>query len=125
MGAGARFFLFFGARDSNLHEITGGSFPARLVPDKTHPVFSIKPIRDVKSFVVCPCSSQPQYRTPYCYIKKDTVLLHTGYRLDRNSYIVKHLRFNIPSTMANHLVFKGEVPEEAVVRVNKEQRHDR
>lgn len=113
------FFFFVGARDDDLQTITGGAFPGKLVPNKTHPIFALKPIKDTAAFVACPCSSKRPSCKPFRYIKEDTILLHTRYRMDRNSHLVEYFRFNIPPEIAIKLLFKGEVPADALVTVKK------
>jgi hypothetical protein len=110
-----RNLLFFNFRDEDFLEMTGGQFPAKLVKDKAHPVFSLKPRPGNAGFRVCPCSSKRPFNSrDYRYIVKGCRLLHTGYTMDRHSYLIENLRFNIPASIAGTLRFKGEVPEEGL-----------
>jgi len=107
--------FFLGARDDELFKLTGGHFPAKRLRNHRHPVFSLKPLPDSIGFMVCPCfSKRPYAERKYRYIKKGCRLLHTGHVMDRNSYLVEALRFNIPSSLASDLRFKGEAPEECI-----------
>ena len=104
--------FFMGALDDELAQFTGGQFPARVVPGKSHPVFSLKPIPGRIGFMVCPCTSRkPLKSEPYIYIITGCELLHTRMRMDRNSYILREIRFPIPRSLAFALRFLGEVPE--------------
>ena len=101
-----------GAFDNELAEFSSGQFPARVVPGKSHPVFSLKPVLDQIGFMVCPCTSRkPQKSESYLFIITGCELLHTGTRMDRNSYILREIRFPIPRSLAFALRFLGEVPE--------------
>jgi hypothetical protein len=104
--------FFKGALDVKLATFTSGQFPARLVPGKSHPVFSLKPVPGRIGFVVSPCTSKkPRKPESYLYIIIGCELLHTRTRMDRNSYILREIRFPIPRSLAFTLRFLGEVPE--------------
>jgi hypothetical protein len=103
-------FFFKGMTDDQLAEATLGNFPATPKKQGTHPVFALKPVLNHIGFVVCPCSSQPQY-SPVPWIEKGTRLLHTNHEMDRRSYLVNHIQFNMPASMASRLRFQGEVSQ--------------
>lgn len=107
--------LFFGAKDRELINLTGGHFPAGRVTRKKRPVFSLEPLPQQSGFRVCPCSSQIPYRQKkYHYIEKDCQLIHTGHVTDRKSYLIEEVSFNIPPSVAYRLRFFGEVPGECL-----------
>jgi len=103
-------FFFKGMTDDRLAETTHGNFPATPKKQGTHPVFAMKPVLNHIGFVVCPCSSQPQY-SPVPWIEKGTRLLHTNRKMDRRSYLVNHIQFNMPASVASRLRFQGEVSQ--------------
>lgn len=104
--------FFMGAEDRQLKELSEGRFPSHVVPRKTHPVFALRPLQGAPGFQVCPCSSQRPYRgKEFRYVTKGCRLLHTNHMMDRDSYLVETVRFNIPPRFAHRLRFRGEVPE--------------
>jgi len=104
--------FFMGALDEKLAEFTEGRFPARVVSGKSHPVFSLKPLLSRIGFIVCPCTSRkPRKSESFLFIITGCELLYTRRRIDRNSYILKEVRFPIPCSLAFALRFLGEVPE--------------
>jgi len=104
--------FFVGAKDTELSLLTQGRFPAKQVKRKTHPVFSLERLPSNAGFKVCPCSSRTPYQQKrFRFIKKGCRLLHTYHLMDRNSYLVERLTFNIPSSVAFRLRFRGEVPD--------------
>lgn len=106
-------FFFKGMNDCRLAQETDYNFPATPKKQGTHPVFALNPVLNHIGFVVCPCSSQPQYaRVPW--IEKGTRLLHTNREMDRRSFLVKQIRFNMPASVATQLHFQGEVPRDAI-----------
>lgn len=110
--------LFWNAPDDQVHHLTQGRFPARLVRRKTHPVFALQALPDIVGFRVCPCSSARPWRIPsYRYIRKDCILEHTGKRTDRDSFLVEEVIFNIPAGLAFKLRFGGQVPPECLTTV--------
>jgi hypothetical protein len=114
-------FLFFGARDEDLYTITSGVFPAVPVPDKSHPVICDRQLPNTGGVKVYPCSTQKPWetekKTPR-YIRKGCRLLHTGVETDRDSYLLEMIPIRIPSSLAFHLRFRGEVPEECIQTAN-------
>ena len=109
--------FFVGAQDKTLSELTQGRFPAKQSKRKTHPVFSLEQLPFQTGFKVCPCSSRPPFQQNRChYIKKGCRLKHTDHLMDRNSYLIEQVTFNIPSSVAFRLRFRGEVPDECVKR---------
>lgn len=109
-------FYFTGAEDERLSGITGGRFPGKPIPNKTHPIFALKPLPDGAGFTVCPCSSKKPYdQAIYHFIRKGCRFLHTGFKTDRNSYLIEKIRFNIPTSLASRLHFRGEAPVECII----------
>lgn len=106
--------FFRGLKDSSAFELTGGRFPAR--PGQgTHPVFSLKALPDGIGFKVCPCSSKKPYdQRTHRYISEGCRLLYTGHAVDRNSYLIEKIQFNIPRGREPGLRFLGQVPEECI-----------
>ena len=99
-------FFFKGGRNQTLQTLTRGKFPAKADPRGTHPVFALKPLVGGIGFRVFPCSSSGGSKR---WIDKNTKLLHTGYTMDRMSYIIDRIPFTIPASQATTLAFKGEV----------------
>jgi hypothetical protein len=114
-------FFFKGMTDTRLAEETQGDFPAVPKNQGTHPVFALKPVLEHIGFVVCPCSSQPQY-SPVPWIEKGTRLRHTHHEMDRRSYLVTHIRFNMPASVATQLRFQGEVSQSDIVSPSRKQK---
>ncbi len=106
-------FFFKGALNRKLRKWTCARFGDNTNPEGTHPVFALKPICSNAGFKVCPCSSAPQGKYSR-WIKKGTPLLYTGILMDKKSFLVERIQFNIPSSEAGKLNFLGEVPEEAI-----------
>ncbi|PKN29444.1 MAG: hypothetical protein CVU64_08095 [Deltaproteobacteria bacterium HGW-Deltaproteobacteria-21] len=106
--------FFRGLPDDLSYEWSGGRFPAKL-NSGTHPVFSFKPLPDGIGFRVCPCSSKKPFdEKSYRFIQKGCPLLHTGYTMDRHSYLIEKIQLNIPRSLAPRLRFLGQVPEECI-----------
>jgi len=99
-------FFFKGGRNQTLHTLTQGTFPAKADPRGTHPVFALKPIAGGIGFRVCPCSSSGGSNR---WVNKNTRLLHTGFAMDKTSYIIDRIPFTVPASQAETLAFKGEV----------------
>lgn len=110
-------FLFFGAEDENVHLITAGAFPVKLVPNKSHPVLALAPMPGGVGWRVCPCSSKRSFGGPQGhYIRQGCRLDYTRHEMDRDSYPVWKVVFPFPASRAGRLLFKGQVPEECFVR---------
>lgn len=105
-------FFFKGGRNEILRTLTRGEFPAKADPEGSHPVFALKPVLNHAGFVVCPCSSSGWKKRTW--VNKGTPLLHTGYIMEKTTYIVDLIQFNFPASEALKLKFMGEVPEQAV-----------
>ena len=109
--------FFTGARDADLSDLTNGKFPKKLVSRKSHPVFSLRKLPQDIGFTVCPCtSSRPYGRDRFRWIRKGCTLSHTNHVMDRNSFLVEQIRFNILRSVAYRLRFRGEVPDRCVKR---------
>ena len=113
-------FWFRGAGDENLFLLTGGGFPHAVEKGKTHPVYALKALPGHAGFRVCPCSSKRPYQSPIVrFIRKGCVLKHKKHEMDRHSYLIEGVSFNIPVSEAGRLRFMGEVPEACIVRKGK------
>ncbi len=107
--------FFKGAKDDELAEVTGNQFPARMVPGKSHPVFSLKPISYRIGFMVCPCTTKkPIKPTAYLHIDAGCQLLYTKRPMEKDAYVLREIRFPIPRSLAYALRFMGEVPENCI-----------
>ena len=117
-------FYFVRAKDEKLLELTSGHFPKKLEPGKSHPIYTLHQLPDQVGFKVCPCSSKkPFNKNRFRYIKKDCRLLHTDNIMDRNSFLIEAVKFNVPPSMAYRLLFKGEVPAECLQPGGSNQRN--
>ena len=103
--------LFFGAPDSELSDVTTGGFPHVVVHRKTHPVFSLRALPDQAGDLACPCTSRVRHSAGVAHIKNGCVLDYTGYVMQRATYVLDHLPFPVPKSIARRLRFKGCVPE--------------
>ncbi|RZB34193.1 MAG: hypothetical protein SRB2_03586 [Desulfobacteraceae bacterium Eth-SRB2] len=104
-------FFFMGADDANFFQLTGGEFPKKIEPGKTHPIFTLKALPNHVGYRVCPCSSRKPFdRHHYRYINKGCRLEFTNHEMDRNSYLVENILLNLPPTIAIKFRFKGQVP---------------
>jgi hypothetical protein len=107
--------LFSGAPDDRLHDLTAGLFPLRLVKKKTHPLFCLQVLPDAVGCRVCPCtSSRPRRAIPRRSIRQGCILAYTGQIMDRESYLVDEILFNVPADLAFKLRFRGLVPEKCL-----------
>lgn len=117
------FFFFMGASDNDLLQLSDGRFPLTTAAGKTHPVISLKPLPGLIGFKVCPCSTRPPWRARLRrYIKKGCRLAHTGYVMEKDSYVIEHIEIPIPPDLAAKLSFKGQVPVDCIVTVNSKRR---
>jgi len=109
--------FFTGAKDEDLDSFTYGQFPKTTVSGKSHPVFSLRKLPENVGFTVCPCtSSRPFKLAKYRWINKGCKLRHTNHVMDRNSFLVEKVRFNVPRSVAYRLRFRGEVPDRCLKR---------
>lgn len=106
--------FFRGLPDKSAFQLTAGQFPVRPTSG-SHPVFSLKALPEKAGFRVCPCSSKRPFSRETCrFIGKGCLLLHTGFAIDRDSFLIEKFQFNIPRSQAHRLRFLGEVPEECL-----------
>jgi hypothetical protein len=106
-------FYFRGALNTALREKTG-VFPARVgKAGETHPVFLLRKLGNF-GFQACPCTSRKQFRTRY--IHKGCPLEITNRNMDRDSYVLERLAFNLTEDDAfrRRMVLLGRVPPECV-----------
>ncbi len=109
--------LFTGAADRGLHPLTGGRFPAGPPTSKKRPVFALKSLPNASGFKVCPCSTKAPFNLDrHRHIRQGCKLHPTGRRVERDSYLVEKITFNIPPSMALSLRFLGIVPDECLMR---------
>lgn len=112
-------YFFTSASDDMLHRLSEGNFPARRVPDKSHPILALKALPEGVGFQACPCTSRKPYgKTAYRYVRKNCLLDYTGYRMDRDSFLLEWLRLNLPASMALEVRFRGKVPDDCIKTVS-------
>lgn len=112
--------FFSGARDKDLSIFTNGGFPRSTAPQKSHPVYTLQKLPQNVGFAVCPCSSnRPFNQGVFRYIRKGCKLLHTQHIMDRDSFLIDSIRFNIPRSKAYALRFRGEVPDRCIELRNR------
>lgn len=102
-------FSFRGALNTALREKTG-VFPGRLgKPGETHPVFLLRKLGNF-GFQACPCTSKEHGKARF--IRKDCLLEITEKKMDRDSYVLEWMAFNLTEADAfrRGLVFQGRVP---------------
>ena len=107
-------FYFRGALNTALRDKTG-VFPARLgKAGETHPVYLLRGIGNF-GFQACPCTSTKQGGTRY--VRQGCALEITNKKMDRDSYILEKMAFNLTADDAfrRRLVFLGRVPERCLV----------
>ncbi len=106
---------FTGMNNFDIGRLTEGGFTIRDSTG-THPVFILRKIeRD--SFEFCPCSSQEYNKDKASYIRKGAVTPPSRVPIDRNSYLLHSLSFNLNSTSreADRLALDGLVSEDNIV----------
>lgn len=108
--------FFKGADDLELKKLTK-SFPSKLNNiSSSHPIYILQVISNF-AHRLCPCSSQRHSDT--FFIKKGCKLQYTGYRMDRDSYILEWIEFRLPnkqSDLIKRLEYKGIVPQKCLQR---------
>ena len=110
------YFFFSGAADLVLYGYSTERFPKTPKRYKTHPIFTLRRLPGGIGYRVCPCSSQkPYYQKKYRFISKGCRLNHTNHRMDRDSYIIDQIVFNLPPSEAMRLRFRGQVPSKCIV----------
>ena len=112
-----RNFFFKGGLNSTFKTMTQGQFPVKADPKGTHPVFALKPVAHGAGFKVCPCSSSAWKKLKW--IKKGTQLLHTERIMEKTSYLVEHIQFNMPVSESIKLRFMGEVDDHDIHSIKK------
>ena len=112
-----RNFFFKGGLNSTFKTMTQGQFPVKADPKGTHPVFALKPVAHGAGFKVCPCSSSAWKKLKW--IKKGTQLLHTERIMEKTSYLVEHIQFNMPVSESIKLRFMGEVNDHDIHSIKK------
>ncbi len=118
-------FFFKGANDKELLRLSNGLFPLTTKPGKTHPVISLKPMPDNSGYKVSPCSTKrPWYAKTSRYVRKGCCLTPTGHPMDKNSYVIEHIEFPIPASLATKLRFLGKIPVECIVEISSNRKKD-
>jgi hypothetical protein len=110
-------FFFKGGRNSKLKTMTEGKFPVKADPEGTHPVFALKQVANGSGFEVCPCSSSAWKRQKW--VAKGTQLLHTGKIMEKTTYLVEQIRFNLPASEAMNLRFMGRVADQDIHSIKR------
>jgi hypothetical protein len=107
--------LFSEMNNLDLGLLTEGRF---FVKDSagTHPVFLLRKV-ERNSFEFCPCSSQESNRDRASHIRKGAMTPPSRVPMDKNSYILHFLSFNLNSTSREieRLPLRGLVAEEDIV----------
>lgn len=107
-------YQFIGLSDYKLYQLTRGAFPRKL-EIKTRPLHSLEGLPHNVAYKVCPCSSKrPFDMLKVRFVREGCRLLHTNHFVDRKSYLIENVTFNIPSSMYRELRFIGEVPEDCI-----------
>ena len=90
--------LFFTEmRNSDIADMTAGLFGDVRNPYGTHPVFLLRRI-ELGSFEFCPCSTKDYNKDKASYIGQNSRTSPNGFRVDKNSYILHFLSFNLSSS---------------------------
>ena len=95
--------------------MTKGEFRDDKKPYGTHPVFILRRIeRD--TFKFCPCSSQSYNRGKASYIRENARTAPNNLRVDRNSYILHFIVFNLTadSPLIDRMPLLGRVAEDDI-----------
>jgi hypothetical protein len=108
-------FYFWGMLDETIHGLSDQRFPGKIIPFKRRPIFCMRVLPNNIGAEVCPCSTQKQYIKSRC-IRKGCQLEYTGHVMDKKSYLVERIRFNIPSFSAGKLSFRGKVPAKCIAK---------
>ena len=114
-------FFFKGGLNSTFKTMTQGKFPAGANTKGTHPVFALKPLAHGAGFEVCPCSSSAWKKLTW--INKGTQLLYTKEIMEKTSYLLEHIPFNIPASESIKLRFMGEVIAHDIHSIKKGAEH--
>lgn len=109
--------LFFTQmKNTDIAEKTSGTFGDSRNPYGTHPVFLLRMIGK-GAFEFCPCSTKEYNSGKASYIRQNSRTAPNGMRVDKNSYILHFLAFNLTST--SHLIDRmpllGKVDESDIV----------
>lgn len=90
-------------------------FPATNFASGTHPLFVLQKNGNL-GYRICPCSSKGGKSR---YIKNGCILLQTGERMDRNSFLVERFAFSLPltATISPQPRFLGKVPPSCIAEV--------
>lgn len=107
--------FFYHADDRDLKKYTAGSFPAKVVQNKNHPVFVLA-VSSIEASI-SPCTSHPAkpelYRSinPGCLTKFSSCMIP-----EATTYIVEDKSFPGPLDLRfwTGLTYHGQVPENAI-----------
>lgn len=109
--------LFFTEmRNSDLADMTSGQFQDSRKPYGTHPVFLLRRIEQ-GAFEFCPCSTKDYNSNKASYIRQNSRTSPNGMRVDKNSYILHFLSFNLTSScnIVDRMPLLGRVDEDDII----------
>lgn len=109
--------LFFTQmRDSDISSMTSGQFPDSKKSYGTHPVFLLRTL-ELGVFEFCPCSTKGYNNDKASYIRQNSRTSPHGLRVDKNSYILHFLSFNLTSTshLTDRMPLLGRVDENDII----------
>jgi len=112
--------FFYGADDRQLQECTNGFFPARLKPwNSVHPVMVME--SKFIGFSMCPCSSSPEGKSNYSYIRPASIKNKQIPVPLKTTYLITEHSFPIPDDECfwAFLEYQGNVPEVAILPPNR------
>lgn len=109
--------LFFTEmKNKDIATMTAGAFGDTRNPFGTHPVFLLRKI-EAGAFEFCPCSSKDYNKDKASYIRQNSKTAPKGMRVDKNSYILHFISFNLTSDcyLVDRLPLLGLVAEDDIV----------
>lgn len=109
--------LFFTEmKNSDIAGLASKLFGDPRRPYGTHPVFLLRRI-ELGSFKFCPCSTKDYNKDKASYICQNSRTTPNGWRVDKNSYILHFLSFNLPSTscLVDRMPLLGRVDETDII----------
>lgn len=109
--------LFFeDMMDKDISDMTSGEFRDPGKPNGTHPIFLLRVVQR-GMFRFCPCSTKEYNGNRASYIRRNARTTPHGLRVERNSYILHFLSFNLASfdPLVDRLPLLGRVDENDIV----------
>lgn len=119
--------LFFTEmKNSDIGAMISGAFGDNRNPFGTHPVFLLKKI-EAGTFEFCPCSTKDYNKDKASYIRQNSRTAPNGMRIDKNSYILHFISFNLTSNsyLVNRMPLLGQVAEDDIIGDFHKQRGGR